>query len=369
LIVFKFGVISDWLLFNQSQPNCQKVMQTTYDPLREKFFAFLTKKGLDPSKLDMNAKKYQKAMNEYTATLSFDEMEDLMCLTGITPLETDWVREVLAPPYPQMADMIELLYLSREPDYQNQLYDLGLSKRARELFDGTQVLKNRMYREVCLLILGQMAQFDKGRLVKDGLAVFASSLLNDQYDSVFQFYAIQILLGLLRSGNLSQTLIRVLFKRVIEMTEFKAVVVRNSQTFDEVSGNIVEVAINFLMQVAKYLDDNLEWKATLVEAGFLSRVTSFLDMYPKSMGDMWYGVCYAAIGILTDDRSLLQKLEQSMGPDLKIKLKTFCYFCGKMEIKDSPMKKCGQCRKATYCSQDCQARDWKVGHRGRCKKV
>jgi hypothetical protein len=42
----------------------------------------------------------------------------------------------------------------------------------------------------------------------------------------------------------------------------------------------------------------------------------------------------------------------------------YCFFCKK---KDTSLKKCGKCKAARYCSQDCQARDWGK-HKQDCNK-
>ena len=40
-----------------------------------------------------------------------------------------------------------------------------------------------------------------------------------------------------------------------------------------------------------------------------------------------------------------------------------CNFCGKIE---SDMKQCSVCKRASYCSRDCQKKAWKAGHKNEC---
>ena len=41
-----------------------------------------------------------------------------------------------------------------------------------------------------------------------------------------------------------------------------------------------------------------------------------------------------------------------------------CGYCGK--IPEKPMK-CAKCMQVTYCDKECQTRDWKQGHKKKCK--
>ena len=45
-----------------------------------------------------------------------------------------------------------------------------------------------------------------------------------------------------------------------------------------------------------------------------------------------------------------------------------CWRCGKKE-REGSLKKCGACKVARYCDKDCQAKDWKDGHRKLCKAM
>ena len=45
-----------------------------------------------------------------------------------------------------------------------------------------------------------------------------------------------------------------------------------------------------------------------------------------------------------------------------------CWRCGKKE-REGSLKKCGACKVARYCDKDCQAKDWKDGHRKLCKAI
>eukprot|EP00985_Skeletonema_marinoi_P008822 scaffold4031_cov129-Skeletonema_marinoi.AAC.3 len=47
-------------------------------------------------------------------------------------------------------------------------------------------------------------------------------------------------------------------------------------------------------------------------------------------------------------------------------LETVCSSCSK-ELEKYAIKRCGQCKKRIYCSRECQANDWKNGHKKECK--
>mmetsp|Transcript_52007 Transcript_52007/g.153475 ORF Transcript_52007/g.153475 Transcript_52007/m.153475 type:complete len:180 (-) Transcript_52007:114-653(-) len=48
-----------------------------------------------------------------------------------------------------------------------------------------------------------------------------------------------------------------------------------------------------------------------------------------------------------------------------------CAGCGKTasqaEVDGKPLKQCARCKAVAYCSQDCQRRDWKAGHKRVCQ--
>lgn len=48
--------------------------------------------------------------------------------------------------------------------------------------------------------------------------------------------------------------------------------------------------------------------------------------------------------------------------------KMLCRHCGVAENSETPHKRCGRCKWATYCSQECQKADWKK-HKSSCKLV
>jgi MYND finger len=41
-----------------------------------------------------------------------------------------------------------------------------------------------------------------------------------------------------------------------------------------------------------------------------------------------------------------------------------CFVCEKSSTTDNPLKLCGQCKVAGYCSKECQIQDWKRRHKG-----
>jgi MYND finger len=41
-----------------------------------------------------------------------------------------------------------------------------------------------------------------------------------------------------------------------------------------------------------------------------------------------------------------------------------CFACKKSPTSDQPLKLCGQCKVAGYCSKECQVQDWKRKHKG-----
>ena len=41
-----------------------------------------------------------------------------------------------------------------------------------------------------------------------------------------------------------------------------------------------------------------------------------------------------------------------------------CFWCGNAE---KALSKCAKCRVASYCSRECQIKDWKAGHKHSCK--
>lgn len=49
-----------------------------------------------------------------------------------------------------------------------------------------------------------------------------------------------------------------------------------------------------------------------------------------------------------------------------ITTKITCSMCQKEEPDDSKFLKCGRCKVASYCSKECQKRDWKIGHKDIC---
>mmetsp|Transcript_9213 Transcript_9213/g.15455 ORF Transcript_9213/g.15455 Transcript_9213/m.15455 type:complete len:231 (-) Transcript_9213:963-1655(-) len=53
---------------------------------------------------------------------------------------------------------------------------------------------------------------------------------------------------------------------------------------------------------------------------------------------------------LGDERDPKQQRQQQKEP--------VCFFCGKSETS---LSKCSKCRVASYCSRDCQVKDWKTG--------
>jgi MYND finger len=45
---------------------------------------------------------------------------------------------------------------------------------------------------------------------------------------------------------------------------------------------------------------------------------------------------------------------------------SICFACGQEPQSTNPLKLCGQCRIAGYCSKECQVRDWKIRHKRAC---
>lgn len=57
-----------------------------------------------------------------------------------------------------------------------------------------------------------------------------------------------------------------------------------------------------------------------------------------------------------------------LGYDEPKKLETICFFCGGKGKPEQSLSKCGKCKVASYCSRDCQIKDWKEGrHRMACQ--
>lgn len=56
-----------------------------------------------------------------------------------------------------------------------------------------------------------------------------------------------------------------------------------------------------------------------------------------------------------------------LGYDAPRPLATVCFSCGGPPKTESSLSKCGKCHIASYCSRECQIRDWKEGrHRHAC---
>jgi hypothetical protein len=54
----------------------------------------------------------------------------------------------------------------------------------------------------------------------------------------------------------------------------------------------------------------------------------------------------------------------------RIRTKTICTWhkCKKIESKPGEFKSCARCRLKYYCSRKCQVKDWKNGHKEKCKE-
>ena len=42
--------------------------------------------------------------------------------------------------------------------------------------------------------------------------------------------------------------------------------------------------------------------------------------------------------------------------------------CGKRESRPHEFERCGRCRRAVYCSRECQRKNWKAFHKGVCSR-
>ena len=67
----------------------------------------------------------------------------------------------------------------------------------------------------------------------------------------------------------------------------------------------------------------------------------------------------------------INKLEEDLKRKQDEKENTYkkCTFCGSPESSTRKHKVCSACKKAFYCSTDCQRFDWKKNHKTECKKL
>jgi len=87
------------------------------------------------------------------------------------------------------------------------------------------------------------------------------------------------------------------------------------------------------------------------------------------IGDIkWF---YCSNGCRQNDVALIKKLyKKRYSKNLPIVTSKMCRICQTSEIthkkNKSNMKRCGRCKKAWYCSVECQRKDWSI-HKLECK--
>lgn len=78
--------------------------------------------------------------------------------------------------------------------------------------------------------------------------------------------------------------------------------------------------------------------------------------------------CSKILEMLKIERKKKNRKNQIKSRDMKTKSKCSSYRCKNIESYTREFQTCSRCRIAVYCSQKCQKRHWKDGHKLECKK-
>ena len=108
--------------------------------------------------------------------------------------------------------------------------------------------------------------------------------------------------------------------------------------------NLQEVLMNSRVDVAKFL---------LFKHNASIDVTDWDGCSPKSMAVL------PGAGMMSQVAELIKEKAR--------KNTRLCGHCSKAEPAGVKFNSCGKCRVVRYCSRDCQVKDWKAGHKRKCK--
>lgn len=96
----------------------------------------------------------------------------------------------------------------------------------------------------------------------------------------------------------------------------------------------------------------------------LRRTLSLPELHRLGRSNDLCDKIFGTIGFFSNDTPVSTSLPQAR-PNLE-DIGDVCSSCLKVIPKEA-IKRCGQCKKRMYCNRECQANDWKNGHKKECK--
>lgn len=103
-----------------------------------------------------------------------------------------------------------------------------------------------------------------------------------------------------------------------------------------------------------------------VDKAELRRILSLPELHRLGRSNDLCDKIFGTIGFFSNDTPVSTSLPQAR-PNFE-DLGDVCSSCLKVIPKEA-IKRCGQCKKRMYCNRECQANDWKNGHKKECKML